>query len=255
MNRTLDAEAFNVIANHVEVAPWLGYEDPTEPIDLTAHVSNPANFAFLTPMRDGGYLLLKAQAGLYVAHTLALPSARGRPMLKLMRAGFRTMFTCTDAIEIVTQIPDGNDAARAWSDLAGFRDSYRREAFFPLMGERVGCQYRSLDYVSWATHDKENLTLGQQFHAAIHGLVDNHPQDDTHDYLVGATIACAQNQNALKGVALYNRWASVAGYMQSTLIEKTPPTVDTGDAILSVLNGQVEVLSTRYELRSSPSLS
>lgn len=251
MKRTLDAAAFNVIASDPEVRPWLGYADPTAEIDLTPQVSNPDNFAFLTPMEDGGYILLKLQAGLYAAHTLALPSARGRPMLRLMREGFSTMFTATDCIEIVTQVPDGNSAAIGWSNLAGFRDVYRREACFPLMGERVGCQYRSLDFQSWALGDRDNRTLGQQFHAAIHGLVDNHPEDPVHDAWVGATIACAQNQNTIKGVGLYNRFASAAGYHHCTVLSLTPPLVDTGDALLTILNGSVEVLSVTTQPKAA----
>ena len=250
--RTLDATAFNLICRDAEVRPWLGLADPTAEIDLTPQISNPDNFAFLTDQGDGGYVLLKLQAGLYAAHTLALPAARGRPMLKLMRSGFRTMFTCTDAIEIVTQIPDGNVAAKGWSDLAGFKDTYRREAFFPLMGDHVGCQFRSLSYQDWALHDKENRTLGQQFHAAIHGLgLADHPEDFAHDHMVGATIACAQNQNVIKGVGLFNRWAVAAGYQQAAVRSATPPTVDTGDALLSILNGTVEVLQVR-SVRSTP---
>ena len=65
-----------------------GLADPTAEIDLTPQISNPDNFAFLTDQGDGGYVLLKLQAGLYAAHTLALPAARGRPMLKLMRSVF-----------------------------------------------------------------------------------------------------------------------------------------------------------------------
>lgn len=251
--RTLEATEFNAIANHPEVRPWLGFEDVTRAIDLTEQVANPNNFAFLTPQKDGGYILLKLQPGLYAAHSLAMPAARGRPMLRLMREGFLTMFTATDAVEIVTQIPDGNDGAAGWSRLAGFRQTFRREGFFPLMGERVGCQFASLTYADWAIAEKSNLILGEQFHHLLksYGLAD-HIEDKAHDAFVGATIASIQRQNVVKAVALYNRFAALSGYHQAQVLSITPPVVDTGDAILGTLNGGVEVLQVKVTRSAIP---
>lgn len=240
MIRTLDATPINAIASDPEVRPWLG-GDPAQTPDLTAEIANLNNFAFTTLMQDGAYVLMKLQAGLYEVHTLALPPARGRPMLRLMRTMLRTMFTGSDAVEIVTRIPDGNENAMAWSDLAGFRSTYRREACFPLMGQIVGCQYRSLTFQDWALKDKEGHTLGEQFRATVRPLSNVQP-DQPYDYMMGAMIGCLQNQNAVKGVGLFNRWAAGAGFCQAELKGLTPPTVDTGDAILSCLNGSTEVL-------------
>lgn len=244
--RTLDASAFNAIAAHPEVRPWLGFADPLAEIDLSPQVSNPANFAFLTKQMDGGYLLLKIQGGLYAAHTLALPSARGRPMAKLMREGFATMFRATDAIEIITQIPDGNEGARSWSELAGFRPTFRREAFFPLMGERVGCQFMSLTFADWAIGDRECRRLGAGFHEKLteaHGH-QTHADDPVHDSMVGAAIGCCMEGNAVKGIGLFNRWACVAGYAEARVLSLQPPTVDTSDAVVQIEGGRIDILST-----------
>jgi hypothetical protein len=247
--RTLDATHFIDIANHPEVRPWLGFDDPLTDIapQFAAVVSDANNFAFMTAQKDGGYLLLKLQPGLYAAHSMAMPAARGRPMAKLMREWFATMFRATDAIEIVTQVPDKNEAARGWSVLAGFRDTFRREAFFPLMGERIGCQFMSLHWNDWAVKDRENLQLGRAFHAMIdqHRGEPSHPADPVHDAMVGATIGCCTEGNANKGIGLYNRWASVAGYHQATLLSAAPVTVDTGDAVVQIEGGKLDVLTVR----------
>lgn len=244
--RTLDAAPFNAIAVHPEVRPWLGFADPLVEIDLTAQVSNPANFAFLTKQGDGGYALLKLQAGLYAAHTMALPSARGRPMMKLMREGFATMFRATDAVEIVTQVPDGNDGAKSWSELAGFRATFRREAFFPLMGERVGCQFMSLTFADWAIRDRDCLHLGKSFHVQIAAALghSSHPEDVAHDAMVGAAIGCCMENNAVKGIALYNRWACVAGYAEARIISLQPVVVDTTEAMVQIEGRKLDILST-----------
>jgi len=189
--RTMNADAFNRIANHPEVRPWIGMEDPRIDIDLTSVTRNPDNFAFLTDKEDGGYLVVKLAAGLYVAHSMALPDARGRPMASLMRKGFQCMFVETDAVEIVTQIPDGNQRAEGLSQLAGFRSTFRKEKHFPLMGERVGSQFKSLVYADWVVSGHSDARrVGQAFHEEIgrlHGLA-NHAHDGVHDQWVGATV-------------------------------------------------------------------
>ena len=58
MNRTLEPEAFIRIANDPSVRPAIGGEGDMAPL-ITALVSNPENFAFLTDCRQGGYLYVK----------------------------------------------------------------------------------------------------------------------------------------------------------------------------------------------------
>lgn len=243
MIRTMDATRLNEIANEPTVRPWLG---GSEALDLTNIVENPANYCFLTDEQDGAYVLHNLHPGLYEAHTLALPSARGRPMLRCMRDGFATMFLTTDAIEIVTKVPDGNEAASRWADTAGFRETFRREAFFPLMNELVGASFRSLSYGDWVFRHPENLRIGRAFHAQIEAHVpDNHPDDDTHNYAVGAALCGALAGNVVKSINLYNRWASVAGYGQATIVSVNPPVVDIGTALLELTSGLLSVLKVR----------
>ena len=240
--RTMNAEALNLVAAHPEVRPWLGLSDPLAEINLASVTENPNNFAFLTKQGDGAYMLLKIQPGLYAAHTLAMPSARGKPMFKLMREGFATMFLTTDAVEIVSQVPDGNEAAENWSALAGFRNTFRREAYFPLMGERVGCQFKSLMYGDWCVKDRDNLVHGQALYERAFG---SSSEDPVYAAWIGATIRGCFAGNATKAVGLYNRWAPVAGYAEAKLVSATPPVVGIGDAVIGLDNGRLEVFSAR----------
>ena len=230
--------------------PWLGF-DPTEDVDLSGLVRNRNNYCFLTSHMDGGYILARLGPGLYAAHTLAVPAARGLPMARLMSDGFFTMFTATDAIEIVTTVPDGNDAARSWSDLAGFRDTFRSEpgtpGQLPLMGEMVGQQHRSLVYGDWALKSKDAKHFGELFHQRVHAARGeaSHPEDRVHNHWVGATIGCAIAGNLGKGIGLYNRWAAQAGYGPASILSVNPPLVDIGDAIVQLLSGSMDVLQVR----------
>lgn len=244
MRRSLDPAPFNRIFNEPSVRPWMGYG--LEPADLTGLVTDPANYCLLTPNSDGAYIVARLDPGLYVAHTLALPSARGKPMLKLMQDGFCYLFTATDAIEITTLVPDSNPAADRWAGIAGFRETFRREAFFPLAAcGTVGGSFRSLTYGDWVLRHNPNRSEGEAFHAKLHAAspsLADHPHDPVHDAWVGATIAGVRQGNVAKAVSLFNRWAAQAGYQRAQIVSEKPAVIHTGDAILTMIGGEVEVL-------------
>lgn len=250
VKRSLDAAAFNRIASDPEVRPWLGFTDPAADVDLSAMVGNPDNFCFLTEAEDGGYILVKLQPGLYCAHTLSLKSARGRPMLNLMRDGFAMMFMATDAVEICTMVPDGAEQADKWSDLAGFRETFRRDAFFPIMGQRVGGSFRSLHYQDWVMRDPRHEGLGKLFHDKLDaarkaGEAETHADDKAHDQWVGATLGGCISGNLSKSIGMYNRWAAQSGYEQARIMTVNPPVVDIGDAIVGLALGRLDVLKIK----------
>lgn len=244
VKRSLDPVPFNIMANLPDVRPFLG---GVGELDLSDLVKNPENFAFLTPNNDGGYICVKLAPGLFQAHTLSLPSARGKPMLSLMRDGFATMFMSTDAIEISTLVPDGAEAADRWANVAGFRETFRREAFFPLMDQMVGGSFRSLHYADWVLRDPNNKRLGEAFHVKLEAAQGhaNHPDDPVHDHWVGATLGGCMEGNPHKALGLYSRWASQAGYMPAKIVTVNPLVVDVGDSLVQFLSGQVDILSVK----------
>ena len=241
MKRSLAPDPFNAIANHPNVRAGLGGSGE---LDLTTLVRDPANFCLLTPNEDGAYILQRLQIGLYSAHTLAMPSARGRPMLQLMREGFAWLFTATDAIEIVTTVPDGADKASRWADAAGFVEMFRRERCVDQLGVLVGGSFRRLAYADWVLQSPVCRAMGERFHALDAVPVD-HEDDPVHDRWVGATVLGCMNGNVLKAVGLYNRWAVVAGYAQADVLSTTPPLVDIGSAVIGLAQGELEVLAAR----------
>lgn len=246
MIRSLDPQPFNRIFNDPGIRPLMGHG--TEPQDLSVVVRNPANYCFLTQCGEGGYICARLKKGLYVAHTLALAPARGRPMLRLMREGFEYLFTATDCVEVVTTCPDGNEAASRWADAAGFRETFRREAFFPLGGKIVGASFRSLSYGEWVLRHAPNRARGQAFHEQLHAAsldLALHAEDPVHDAWVGATILGCRAGNIKKSVKLFNRWAAQAGYMQSAVLSCKPPVIWTGDAVLGLTGDEVEILQTK----------
>ena len=248
MIRTLDATNFNIIANDPEVKKWIGYNEDAI-VDLTELVSNINNYCFLTDDGDGGYILHNIGDGLYVAHTMSLPSARGKAMAQLMRDGFQCMFIATDCLEISTLIPDGADAAARWAKFAGFRNTFRRESFFNLNGEKVGGQFMTMTYSDWVSKAPNIKEAGEAFHNFIEESLghSNHPDDDVHDRYVGATILGCEEGNAEKVINQYNRWALLAGYHPSTIVNASPLVINIGNALIQQYNGSMEILKVFEE--------
>lgn len=243
MHRSIDAAPFNAIANLPVVRPWLGGK---KTLDLTGLLADVNNFAFLTEDEQGAYIYCRKDLGLYEVHTLATPEGRGRQMLNARSESLRAMFTMTDCVQVNTMVPDGNKGADVWAAHAGFREVFRREKSFDLMGEMVGVSYRSLSYLDWAQKDRTNRLEGERFHAFIHQYVpDDHGEDPIHDAVVGATIECCNQSNAEKGIALYGRWASHAGYEPIRVLTARPLVIDIQSCILQYDPSGMQVLYVR----------
>ena len=250
MQRVLNATALNLIAEDPEVKPWIGQEDLDAPVILDPVAENPANFCFLSESGQGAYVVINKGGSLYEAHSLAIPAARGREMLRLMHDGFEFLFTATDCLEVTTFVPDGNEAAASWASIAGFRPSFRREAFFPLHGEKVGGWFMTLGYADWVMRAPGLITVGAGFHMDLEEFdrAETHPDDEAHDRWVGATIKGIVAGNIAKAIPLYNRWATVSGYRQAQIITLTPPLVDIGDAVIQMTDGELQFLKVRQSL-------
>ena len=248
MIRTLNSNIINEIANHEDVRFWLAYND--EVIDLGHLVSNINNYCFLTDEQDGGYILVNHGKGHYVAHTLAKPSARGKPMYQLMQDGFRFLFTNTDCIEISTLVPDGNKKALHWANIAGFKPTFRREEFFPQNNQMIGGQFFTMTYQDWVLNCEHLSQIGEDFHEKIETAFGhfNHPYDAVHDKFVGATILGCRAGNITKAIEQYNKWALLAGYLPVQILNNTPPTIYMGTAIIQIgQENELEILAVSEE--------
>lgn len=244
MIRTLDPSKFNIIANDEHVRFWLAYGD--EEIDLSNLVRNPNNYCFLTDEEDGGYIVVNHGNGNYVAHTLALRSARGKPMYDLMQDGFRFLFVNTDCLELSTFVPDGNTKALNWTNIAGFKPTFRREEFFPQNYKMIGGQFYTMTYQDWVVASEHLAQIGEEFHVKIEEALGhfNHPYDATHDRYVGATILGAKAGNIVKAITQYNKWALLAGYIPVEILNTTPPTIIMQTAIIQInQDNNVDILA------------
>lgn len=246
IRRTFDPSLLNQVINHPQVRPWMAPGDG--PLDVTAVVSNPANFALVT--EGGGFILHNQGQGIYEVHSQFLPEHRTNTR-EAMRAGFDYMFTRTDCERVVTQVPDNNRAAQCLAKAARFRPMFRREQ--GLLGPT---EYMGLSIDEWAQDNRSLEADGEWFHDQLeqakkaHGsALPVHDHDPAHERAVGAAVRMVRAGNAAKGVNFYNRWARFAGYAQITLISTQPVVIDVVDA---VVGNDMEILLCRQAQPLAP---
>lgn len=247
ITRATDAAFLNKVANSPEVRPYVGPGD--NELDLTSLIANPANIALET--ESGGWVLINLMSGVYELHTLFLPSGRGAGYFAAAHEALRWMFTRTDCLEILTRCPHDNPAARMAAVKVGFREWFHRDAVWQSgLGEPCGVSYQALTLDGWIARDDEIAYVGHDFHVQLenaklaHGSdLPDHPEDEAHDRVVGAAFLMARHGLMGKAVAVYNRWATFAGYVPIKALSET--IVDVQDAILEVVNGEMRVLGVR----------
>jgi hypothetical protein len=242
IRRTFDPALLNTVINHPEVRPWMAPGDHA--LDVTPVVGNPANYALVT--EGGGFLLHCLEPGLYEVHSQFLPEHRTHTR-EAMRAGFEYMFTRTDCVQIVTQVPDNNRAAQCLAKAARFRPMFHRKE--GLLGPT---EYVGLTVDQWAQDNPKLEAEGERFHGLLEEAkkangseLPAHGHDAAHERAVGAAVRMIKAGNAAKGVNFYNRWARFAGYAPITLISAQPVVIDVVDAVVGLADNDMEILSCR----------
>lgn len=244
LDRTMDATALNAVANHPDVRPWLGGDGP---LDLTGMLADPANVAGLSA--HGGFLAVAHGAGRYEVHSLFQPTRSAGETTRAMRAAVTYMFAATDAVELVTKVPDANLAAAGLARLAGFQLLFTMAA--PWTADtRVPMHFNNLTLDRWALASPDARTLGTWLHDAMDAakeaagstLGPHSADDDTHDRMAGAAILMVRAGHPVKAVEFYNRWATFAGYPAIRLLRKHPIVIDLEGIIVEARPTEMEIL-------------
>jgi hypothetical protein len=240
-----DVAHFNAVANHPDVRPALGGDGP---LDLTAIVTHADNLAFATP--HGGFVGVARGEGRYEVHSLFLPAGRGREAITAMREGAEYLFTRTDAVELLTKVPESNRAAAGLARLAGFRETFTARVPWAA-GEFMATSFQTLPVERWALGSATARRLGEWLHdvmedakAVTGSALPPHSEDeDAHIRLAGAALAMSREGHVGKGVTVYNRWAVFAGYPLVQQLLVNPPVVDLGEGLIVALRGtELEIL-------------
>ncbi|MBP2159547.1 MULTISPECIES: hypothetical protein [Asticcacaulis] len=243
MKRTLDPSHLNAVANHPAVRPHIGGGDGE--LDLTELVGNTANYVLTG--EHGGFVAVRHFPGTYEVHTLFTPEGRGAAAMEAGRESLGTIFSETDAIEVLTRVPRPNKAARLFAEANGFTLRFTRPKAWETGAD---VDYFGITIEQWAMRSDACLAAGRRFHEELEAAkiaagstLPTHYDDEAHDRAAGAACLMIAAGNAEKGVAFYNRWARFAGYAEISLIGLHPILIDIQDAVIQVRNGHMEVLS------------
>jgi len=209
--RSFAAKRLNELANHPDIRPFIA--DPDEGVlDLTAQVRNDSNVLLLG--EHGGCMLLKLTPALYEVHTLVRPEGRGPWALAMAKSVLRWMFCNTDACEIVTRVPHGNQPARSLSVAVGMQFELTRPDGSRYKGKVTPIDLYSITIQQWVQKDQTMEQIGARTHAAMReqakklGIAEPpHDEDADHNRVVGACAEMMIGGQSLKAVSLYNRWA------------------------------------------------
>lgn len=216
-------------------------------LDLSPIVRDLGNIVLMCD--EGGIVAHRQELGVYEIHTQFTERYRGVSCIKTVREMINWMFINTDAMELLSKIPEVNKAALGLVRAIGGRFEFAREGAYPL-ADGVSCNvdYYALRYSDWlySGYAMPSLTtMGKWFHDKLeekkiaHGFAGNfHPDDPSHDINVGATVSMIFGSQVDKGLALYNRWARFAGYAEVRKVSQQPLLLDIADSIILVDIGQ-----------------
>lgn len=244
--RTMNWRDLEDVANHPEVRPYLGGEGE---IGLRDLILKPSTFAFTLQTPEGpapimgGFLVHWSSDGVYEVHSMFYPGSPYRDIVRFMRSCIQHMFVETDCVTLTTKMPRPvNKRIHALGWAAGFHEVFTSE----------GYSYQNIPLDRWACSCSTLEAEGEAFHAAIDAAKEarnselpTHPHDPAHERMVGATMKMVRAGNTEKAVRVYNAWAVFAGYATISLLSNNPPVLDVQDAVVTMIDGNVEVLICR----------
>lgn len=247
VRREFSAEGLNHIVNHPDVRPWVGGTGPLDTSEVVADLRN-----VLLMGEGGGLLFVRYAPGVYEVHTQFLPEARGANAVVVTNDALRWMFTKTDAVEILTKVPDGNKGAKGLVHAIHGELRFHRDNAWLGPNGSDGVGYYALPIQSWAGKCADLEASGHWFHdkleaakTAMGASEPLHDDDAAHDRYVGATVEMILSGQIEKAMGFYGSWAPFAGYGPVQVIAVNPITIDIGDAILAVRGDDFQVLLVR----------
>jgi hypothetical protein len=245
--RQSDAAQFNAVINHPDVHPWVCGPLVGQQLDVTPVMSLPGTHILMG--EHGGVMYTQHQPGLYEGHTNVLPAGRGRWALEMARQTIHWMFTVTDAVELVTRVPQGNIPALALTRRVGGELELTQPKAWLREGRRLDVDVYTLSITKWMRTSPGLVWRGRWLNNRIvramkkAGVEDvRYTANDSHDRYSGAAIAMIMAGQAAKGMVMYNRWAAMAGFPPIRLLAEAPLTIDLGGRILVVRNNDFWVL-------------
>lgn len=141
IRRDTTGEVCNAIINDDQVRPWVVSAND-DVIDVRQLAQDPRGVLMLGEPPLGCFCCFRVLDGVYEVHAAVLPEGRGKWCLEFGLSAVRHMFVTTDAIEIITMIPQGHIGTLALARATGFQQRWTRPH----------CRFRGKDvpYTVWS---------------------------------------------------------------------------------------------------------
>lgn len=241
-----NAVLLNEIFNHPSIFPHVNF-GMQAPLDVSWLFGDHRNVAFASP--QGAVVFHCRMPGIYEMHTGVLPGARGTRMIDGSRQAFYYMFTQTECAEILTHCPVGNSNAKAGARLAGLRHLWTGDKIYQDHGKLVDSDIYGMTIYDWWLGAPFVDRIGAWFHFELTRAVKEkgidllpHTDDRNHNKIVGAAVAMIHGGQALKGVSMYNRWASMNLHPLVAIVSFEPLVIDIHNIKLRVHADRMEVI-------------
>jgi hypothetical protein len=215
-----DFPRIEAICNEPELRAWAA--DGAPPFD--ANRIGAPNFAVVG--EEGCFLAMAIEPSRYMIHTSILPAFRGHAAALASQEALKIAFCETDALELETLVPASIPHAHMFARQMGFRPRFVRERLWPWHGKLHSVAFLSMTVLDWALLGGCRAQ-GEAFHMRLDEVGElSHAHDPAHDMVVGAAVEMVRAGRPDKGVATYNYWARVAGYMPISVISRDPLRID-----------------------------
>lgn len=172
VRRDVEGELTNAIVNHPQVLPT--FTDSPDPIDMRPIAQDPHTIILVGTPPQGCFLFTQIVLGVYEAHGAVMPEGRGPWAQELAESCVRTIFIGTDAIEIMTRIPEGHTATLALVKGLGFQPRWSRPEIL-FRGKKVPFTVWSLTMQQWFPSDEaeQRIVLRDMKDGGPPGKADN----------------------------------------------------------------------------------
>jgi hypothetical protein len=245
IHRDFTAEKINALVNAPEIRPDIA-DMASGKLDLSPIVANTNNVVMTGEY--GGVVLFYIMDGFYEVHSAFLPEGRGKWAMEFLRSGMRLMFTCTNAYNIATRVPEEHLGAKQAALMCGMRKEFSSECVFR---ERLmSCDIYSIDLATWAAQVDGMIERGQWLHqrlkqeAARLGITaPTHEDIEAHNRYAGICYEMCRQGQAKKAVQFYNRWAFLARHRLISLQSLDPPVIKFDIGMMRLKeDGDIEVV-------------
>ncbi len=232
-----DVPYIETILNHPDVIERITNDQTVRPITGVERLLENGNFVLVE--EDACFVAQRVGDFRYTIHTNILPIPSGHKKIKIAERALRLAFIEMPVVEMLTMVPQSNEAAGTFATWMGFRFRFERPHFWLKNEKWEKGFFYSMSLEDWIERGACRDT-GHEFHNRLHKLTgrSDHIPDAMHDCYVGAAVQMIRAGHPERAAGVYNHWARFAGYEEVTLVSLDPLVFDIGSHRLKVVDGE-----------------